>query len=301
MVDRVFPIAVPKMYFALEIAVMIKKWIVSISICLALVWLINSFVLSVFVVHGSSMEPLLYQGDLIVVKPIINASKFEPVKNDVVVIKEKQATPSIKRIVGLPGDTLVVSNFELVGNNLREVKKPRWVKTTKKEFDWLKNGVLTAVPISTVNDWLVGLTEQEKANLLLRKGVKWVTTPPSFALEKADFVNQINGWSVKDFGPLVVPTTKTKLKLKPNNITIYSKLISEESNLLDSIVDVVSSNGYCFYRPKQDYVFVMGDNRGVSVDSRYFGFLPKAVITGVFVRSIFEPNTVKIANPVSEK
>jgi signal peptidase I len=299
MVARGFPITVPKMYFALEIGVMIRNWIFSIVGCLLLVLLVNKFVWTVYVVHGSSMEPMLYQGDLVMVKPVLKPVALD--RNKVVVVSLKNEQKSIKRIVGLPGDTLVVIDFIEINTDFKAYKKPYWVKLHTKQFDWVKNGVLTAVPISTANDWLVGLTLVERENLLKRNEVKWVTSPPDFALEQASFVSLINGWTVKDFGPLVVPTIKKQLKLTSNNIAVYESLIVDEGNRLDSISAIINLNTFCYYEPKQDYIFLMGDNRGVSVDSRFFGFIPTTAVSGTFIGKLFSSNKVKVTNPISEK
>ncbi len=65
------------------------------------------------------------------------------------------------------------------------------------------------------------------------------------------------------------------LKLDTSNICLYTKLINDEGKELqvkgDSIyIDKLPVKEYTV---KQNYYFVMGDNHGNAIDSRYWGFL----------------------------
>jgi len=96
-------------------------------------------------------------------------------------------------------------------------------------------------------------------------------------------------------GPFVVPGKELKIKPDENNVILYKKVLekfehvnitndSGEWEVNDSIVSV--------YRFKQDYYFVLGDNRNASNDSRYWGFVPEDRIIGkaCFVLFSLNPN-----------
>jgi signal peptidase I len=67
------------------------------------------------------------------------------------------------------------------------------------------------------------------------------------------------------------------------NISLYKKIISVyESNKLRIQGDTIFINGIPTntYTIKQNYYFVLGDNRDNAIDSRYWGFLPQNNIIG---------------------
>lgn len=100
---------------------------------LCLTWLIITFVGQRTEVDGSSMEPMLSNGDNLIVDKITYRFK-EPRRYDIIVFpfKYKENTYYIKRIIGLPGETVRIDgqgniyiNDELLEESYgREVIKP---------------------------------------------------------------------------------------------------------------------------------------------------------------------------------
>ncbi len=98
------------------------------------------------------------------------------------------------------------------------------------------------------------------------------------------FPNDIKyNWNEDNFGPIIMPKKGVKVKLTLSNLPIYKKLIRDyEKNTLTLENSIIKINNQATdeYTFKQDYFWMMGDNRYRSEDSRVWGFVPEDHIVG---------------------
>ena len=83
------------------------------------------------------------------------------------------------------------------------------------------------------------------------------------------------GWTRDFFGPLWIPKAGETVRLTAENLPFYERIISAYEG--GSVEEALQAGEYTF---KQDYYFMMGDNRHNSLDSRYWGFVPEDHIVG---------------------
>jgi signal peptidase I len=92
-------------------------------------------------------------------------------------------------------------------------------------------------------------------------------------------------WQLDDYGPLPVPKKGQTITLTPANAAIYYKIISQyehNQGVTWGANGMIEQNGQPLtsYAIKQNYYFMMGDNRHNSEDSRFWGFVPEDHIVG---------------------
>ncbi len=231
--------------------------------------ILRAFFIDAYQIPTGSMKNTLLVGDYIFINkaaysfstpksipllgvkiPSFNIVSFsKPKRNDVIVFEhpgffrnEDSYIHSrlIKRIIGLPGDTVLINNNEVYVNNIK--------------LNYPQSAI-----IDTMN--------------LLKKNF--------YDKRILSFENE---WNKNNYGPVIVPYKGQKIKLNLKNIKYWKLLIDnelgEKAVREEGTVITIEDKPVETYTIKDNYYFVLGDNRDNSVDSRYWGFVPSNFIIG---------------------
>ena len=108
-------------------------------------------------------------------------------------------------------------------------------------------------------------------------------------------------WNNDNFGPIYLPREGDQVRLDLASLPLYKKIIRDyEGNDISVSGNQISINGEVAdtYTFRQDYYWMMGDNRDHSEDSRTWGYVPENHIVGkpVFIWLSFDNFNEGIAN-----
>ncbi|MBB5283531.1 signal peptidase I [Rhabdobacter roseus] len=234
-------------------------------------------------------------------------------------------TNYVKRCVGQPGDTLQLRDSQLYINGVQVPNQPRlqhgYLVVTAAPVN--ENRVFRENGISAFSSYTEFLTDSSTSQN--ERGYLVHTTEPTAArLREYDFIKEVRvvrqeqgtsepglypnspllGWNRDSYGPLVVPSQGKTVALTPENIALYGDIIQSHEGLPGVLIqqDNITIDGKAVeqYTFKQDYYFMMGDNRHNSADSRYWGFVPKDHIVGkaVLVWMSIDPAPTNFLNKI---
>ena len=203
-------------------------------------------------------------------------------------------TNYVKRAVGIAGDSLEVRKGYVYINGKKTVlpdrAKPQWFFTVDTEGKQFSQAFIKRYNVregGTQNGkYILNLTDDEAArmakNPLVKSISKNINTNEGF--DKAVFPhNPEYKWNSDNFGPIYIPKKGVTVKLNAKTIPFYEQIIGRyEGNNLVVQGNTIYINGKIAdtYTFKQDYYWMMGDNRQNSLDARNWGYVPFDHVVG---------------------
>lgn len=207
-------------------------------------------------------------------------------------------TNYIKRCVAVGGDVLEIKDKQVFVNGQSAENPPRMQLTRR---------VTLAPGTETINERVFRKHDISRWTLTNDGAyVVWATDQAAESLEAETFINSVEiltrfepdqanldvyphntnlfPWNEDNYGPINVPAKGATIPINMENLALYAFVIrnyeghddvkTEEGKLY---IDGQEVTEYTF---KQDYYFMMGDNRHDSADSRFWGFVPEDHIVG---------------------
>ncbi|MEK6571711.1 MAG: signal peptidase I [Bacteroidota bacterium] len=237
------------------------------GLLLLIVFLFNSFVLASFEVPTGSMENTVMTGDFLLVNKFMLGGRTLEVIPYTGIHLPHLRVPGFRDV--RRGDVIV---FEFPG--LRDERQA-------KEFTYyLKRCVaLAGDTVQVINKVLY----VNGVRAPLPKSIKFLRPVPLSADRPDPDIFPVGApFNADNFGPIRVPKKGDVITLARDNIRAWRTFIEREGHdvSVDGNAIHVDGKPETEYTVERNYLFGMGDNRDDSLDSRYWGFVPRTSLVG---------------------
>ncbi|MEM5566111.1 signal peptidase I [Psychroserpens sp. AS72] len=227
---------------------------------------------------------------------LLDMNKFSPDRNYYKPIDKK--TNLVKRCVGVPGDSLEVRNgYVYINGKLNELPdraklqfayqvELKGTYSSEQIYGGFKRYDITDVYPTSQNSLIIEATVEAAAQAKNHPNVASITRSetPKGIDHKALFPRAAGyDWSYDNFGPIYIPKKGETIQLTMEVLPLYKRLIGEyeRNNIVTRgnqiIINDQPATSYTF---KQDYYWMMGDNRNNSIDARAWGYVPFDHVVG---------------------
>ena len=240
-----------------------------------------------------------------------NQGKYVNIKTGGLVVRPVDKREHyIKRLVGMPGDKLEIKDRQVFIDD-SELENPEnlqysyfffpqagFNKTAfAKKFGLHSKYQIQGFDTGNGNKVWILMCNENTLNAIQKAGYKVEprieeagSSPGLENIFPNSNLAPFNGWNKDNYGPINIPKEGDAVNLTVANLPLYKRIIEAyEGNKLSVQDDKIFINGQetSTYTIKQNYYWLMGDNRHNSVDSRFWGFVPEDHVVGKAVITWF--------------
>ncbi|ULC60326.1 signal peptidase I [Flaviramulus sp. BrNp1-15] len=228
---------------------------------------------------------------------LLDMNNFTPDRNYYKPIDKK--TNLVKRCVGVAGDSLEIRDGFVYINGEKNVLPDRahlqfsylvQPKTNQFSPKFLKDRYDITDGFGIINNqntyYFSAISDEALSKFKNHPNVASITPNKKIEGERdpSIFPHDPNyNWNVDFFGPLYIPEEGKTIDINLEVLPLYKRVITEyEGNTLQVKGNQILINGEVAntYTFKQNYYWMMGDNRHNSIDARRWGFVPFNHVVG---------------------